>query len=726
MATSGSFNTTGYEGRYLTLSWTATQSIANNTSTISWTLAGAGTASSSWYYAGNFKVVIAGETVYSSETRIQLYNGTTVATGTKTITHNNDGTKSVAMSAEAGIYTYAVNCTGSSTFTLTTIPRAASILTAPNFNDEENPTVTYSNPAGNNVSSLDICMSADNGATVLIGYKTLSATSSSYTFNLTSTERGYLRSACASSNSCTISFIIRTYIGGSYYYSKLNKTLSIINANPVISPTIQDSNDTTYGLTGNRNIMVNLYSNANITMGVTAQKNTTISSKKVTCGNKSRTSDGTINNVESGTFVITATDARGNTSTYTVNKTFIPYVKLTCDIANTQPDTQGNYAFTISGNYYNASFGSQSNTLTVQYRYKESGGSYGSWTSMTATKTNNTYTATANITGLDYRKNYIFQAKATDKLDSITTAEHPARALPVFDWSGSDFNFNVPVNFAQGATGITPSGGTKEYYATSSTGGSTTAKVLTCSDTFTYPPTTGTILRVKFSNGNTTASTPTLNVNNTGAITAVRYSNTTGSMDYMWQAGELVEFMYDGANWVMVEGGRASTTYYGQVKLSSSIGTSSTTALTPSAVNSFVQSGTWTPSVTGIKSSGSTVSGNYIKIGNVCNINFYFTGTANGGGTSSYIYIAGSSLPFTPATTQRWYAGGGALTNGYCKANYVFTGWCIDTNSSNNIYARTSQQATSANIRGSDYAYQGTNTTNTLYGSGTIQYITTS
>ena len=721
MATSGSFNTTGYEGRYLTLSWTATQSIANNTSTISWTLAGAGTASSSWYYAGNFKVVIAGETVYSSETRIQLYNGTTVATGTKTITHNSDGTKSVSMSAEAGIYTYAVNCTGSSTFTLTTIPRAASILTAPNFNDEENPTVTYSNPAGNNVTSLDICMSADDGATVLIGYKTLSATSSSYTFSLTSTERGYLRSACASSNSCTISFIIRTYIGGSYYYSKLNKTLSIINANPVISPTIQDSNDTTYGLTGNRNIMVNLYSNASITMGVTAQKNTTISSKKVTCGNKSRTSDGTINNVESGTFVITATDARGNTSTYTVNKTFIPYVKLTCDIANTQPDTQGNYAFTISGNYYNASFGSQSNTLTVQYRYKESGGSYGSWTSMTATKTNNTYTATANITGLDYRKNYIFQAQATDKLVSITTAEHPARALPVFDWSGSDFNFNVPVNFAAGATGISGGGG-NVFYGTCSTSAGTTAKVVSCSDFSDF--TTGAILTVKFTNGNTVSS-PSLNVNSKGAKYVVKYG-TTASLAYSWGAGEAVSFVYDGTYWCMINGLPATTSYYGVTKLQSTIDSTSSTALTPSAVNDFVKSGTWTPSVTGVTAASLTSSGSYIKVGNIVTINFFFSGTANGGGTSSNIYIAGSSLPFTPSNVQRWYSGGGNLTNYYTAANYVFSGWTLETLNSNNIYARAVQVSTSGAIRSSSYAYQGTNKSNTVYGAGTIQYIATS
>lgn len=720
MALSGSLNTTNYEGRYLTLSWTATQSIANNTSTISWTLAGAGNASSSWYYAGNFKVVIAGETVYSSATRIQLYNGTTVATGTKTITHNSDGTKSVTMSAEAGIYNVAVNCSGSSTFTLDTIPRQATIQSAPNFTDEDNPTVTYSNPAGNNVTTLEICISTD-GTTALIGYKTLTKTATSYTFSLSSSERTSLRTACSTSNSMTVTFIIKTVMAGVTYYSKLNKTLSIINANPIISPTVSDSNDTTYALTGDRNKLVKLFSNASITMGISAQKNTSISSKKVTNGSKSRTSDGTINNVETGVFNFTATDARGNTTTKQVTKSLVNYVKLTCNIGNNQPDTDGNFTFQVSGNYFNASFGSQSNTLTVQYRYKTSGGSYSSWTSMTATKDGNTYTASVNITGLDYREAYVFQAKATDKLDTVTTDEHPTRSLPVFDWSGSDFNFNVPVNFAQGATGITTGGGGL-LFGTSSTSASTAAKVVDCSD-FTSL-TTGASIRVKFSNGNSSTS-PTLNVNGTGAKTIYKYG-TTAAMGYMWYSGEVVDFVYDGTYWLMVEGGVATTSYYGVTRLQSSITSASTTALTPSAVYDFVKSGTWTPSVTGIKSSGATTSGSYIKIGNVVIVNFYFTGTANGGGNTSYIYIAGSSLPFAPSTAQRWYSGGGTLTYCYCAANYVFSGWTLDTNSSNHIYARTSQNATSAGVRQSSYAYQGTNTSNTIYGSGTLQYITTS
>ena len=125
MASSGSFNTNGYNGRYLTFSWTEqSQNVANNTTTISWTLKGAGTASVGYYKAGNFKVVIAGQTVYSSINRIELWEGTVVASGTFTFTHDSEGKKSFSASAEAGVYNSAVNCTGSGNFTLNTINRA--------------------------------------------------------------------------------------------------------------------------------------------------------------------------------------------------------------------------------------------------------------------------------------------------------------------------------------------------------------------------------------------------------------------------------------------------------------------------------------------------------------------------------------------------------------------------------------------------------------------------
>ena len=58
------------------------------------------------------------------------------------------------------------------------------------------------------------------------------------------------------------------------------------------------------------------------------------------CGDKSITSNsGTINAIESGKFIITATDSRGFTTTQTVSKTIVEYVKPTnaLDVEITNP-----------------------------------------------------------------------------------------------------------------------------------------------------------------------------------------------------------------------------------------------------------------------------------------------------------------------------------------------------------------------------------------------------
>ena len=129
MALSGSISTNGAsgagEGRYYTLSWTATQSIANNTSTIAWTLSTAG-GKSSWITERTVYVDIDGERVFSKTNAVDRYRGT-IATGTKTISHNSDGTRSFSVSLAAAIYYSSIGCTGSQTFTLDTIARASTL-----------------------------------------------------------------------------------------------------------------------------------------------------------------------------------------------------------------------------------------------------------------------------------------------------------------------------------------------------------------------------------------------------------------------------------------------------------------------------------------------------------------------------------------------------------------------------------------------------------------------
>ena len=464
MALSGKLNTTvwksnGNRTRYLELSWERTAfSVVEQTSTIKWTLTGKGNYEG-YVMSAPFTVVIDGETVYNSKERIKLYQEQVVATGTKTIKHNTDGTKTFSASVKAGIYWSYVNVSGSGSFTLDLVGMA-SITAAPNFNDEESPTITYYNPVGNAITSLQAAISL-TGESVDIPYRSIEILGNSYTFNLTQAERDILRAATVGSNSRKVRFYLRNVVEGKIYFSWKEVNFTVINAQPTIEASITDINDITAALTGDRNTLIRYHSKVSATMSATAYKKATIAANRIEYNGNFITADvGLYSNVESNVFSFITTDSRNNTATETIVAPMIDYVKPTANIDNTQQmDTTGYYGLKCSGNYYNDTFGytdaAQPNTLTVNFRYKEQGGDYNSWERMGHSLDGNTYSASAFVNGLDYRKTYVFQCQVIDKLNTIVSAEITVNALPVFHWSDSDFVFEVPVIFNAGTSGTT-------------------------------------------------------------------------------------------------------------------------------------------------------------------------------------------------------------------------------------------------------------------------------
>lgn len=135
-ASSGAFETSVYNAAgslypdRIRVEWSSSQSVANNTSTIYWTVMSAGgTGSSSRYVmTGPVTVNIAGVTVYSRADRFAMHVGEPLGSGSFTLTHNSDGTQSFSAWAEAAIYTYAISSTRYDYYVdLPQIPRASSI-----------------------------------------------------------------------------------------------------------------------------------------------------------------------------------------------------------------------------------------------------------------------------------------------------------------------------------------------------------------------------------------------------------------------------------------------------------------------------------------------------------------------------------------------------------------------------------------------------------------------
>lgn len=447
MALSGSFNTNGYDGRYYTLSWSASQSIAGNYSTISWSISCAG--GSGWYAERTLYAKLAGQVLVNKTDRVQRYAGT-VASGSFNVSHDSVGAKSISGSMRVAVYYSSVNCTGSGSWSLNTIPRQANLTAAPNFNDTQNPTISYSNPAGNNVSSLQACISL-TGSKDDIAYRNISKTGSSYTFSLTDAERNVLRNATTSANSRTVTFFVKTVIGGTTFYSTIARTLTITGANPTLTPTVVDTNATTIALTGNSNTLVKYYSNAKASATYSTYKGATLKSYKLTYGGSNYTANPqTFNGVQGNSFAFEIYDSRGNAARQTVTKTLIDYVKLTCNARLKSFTADGEATLAIHGNYWSGNFGAAANTLTLQYRYKVDGGDYSDWIAISPTISGNTYSVDHVVSGLNYQNLYYCQVRAIDKLATVPVAEFDMQGTPVFDWSAEDFHFHVPVTFVDG------------------------------------------------------------------------------------------------------------------------------------------------------------------------------------------------------------------------------------------------------------------------------------
>lgn len=393
MATYTLYSKKSYEGRKLRLYCTSTTNIANNTSTIKWTLYSEG-GSSSYYTTGPTTVKINGvEVYYKGRTnwdnkKFPVAKGST--SGTLTVTHNSDGKKSISVSLATAIYTSTVT-TNSGTWTLDNIPRYATITSAPNFTDIQNPTIQYNNQAGTNATSLQACISL-TGSNDDVEYRDISLTGTSYTFNLTEAERNVLRQATTTSNTRTVYFYLKTVTSGNTFYQKKAVTFTIVNANPTFNVAYLDTNSTTTAITGNNQQIIQNKSTLQINItNATALKYATLETASVNINGTVTTQSisgssltlniGTLDVSSNLTVPVTITDSRDNSTT--INLTIqvlswsLPSAIITLQRLNNYYPTTN---LTVDANYSSLD---NKNTITIQYQIKKvSDTSYGSLTTI--------------------------------------------------------------------------------------------------------------------------------------------------------------------------------------------------------------------------------------------------------------------------------------------------------------------------------------------------------
>lgn len=380
MATSGTFKTSAYDGACLQFDWMLkNQSVANNQSVITWTLKGAGIKSGYWYMAGPFKCVVNGTTVYQSNTRIKLYTGTVVASGKLAIGHDTNGSKSFSAYAECAIYTTAVNCKGSGSWSLPDIGRASK----PSLN-------TWPNNSPNFNIDDTIVVHMNRKSSVFTHTVVLKLGSYSYTIGTGVTDNisldtdriaSNLYAQMPNSNEMTGEIAVTTYSGSAVIgTSSCTIIAHVVNSNPTFNVEYEDSNSKTVAITENNQYIIRNNStlkisvnNAQALNSATLKTITAVVNGNAFTGTLSG-STGTINvgvvNISHDTEVtVKIVDSRGNAGQKEI--TVLVY-DWTLPSAIIKLNRKSNYysesILNVNANY--SSIGDK-NSVTIKYRTKK-------------------------------------------------------------------------------------------------------------------------------------------------------------------------------------------------------------------------------------------------------------------------------------------------------------------------------------------------------------------
>lgn len=373
---------------------------------------------------------------YTNTHKLPRNTTTTIVDRTVTITHNDDGQRSVGASYSCPTGISVGTLSGSTSIKLTTIPRYSVISSAPNFNDEENPTITFSNPSGG-YFSLKAKIEA-GGNTQLIT-RTLSNNATSCTFDLTDSERNTLRGLITSSNSLNVRFTICCMNGSSELSSSyLDRVMTITNGNPTFSTfTYKDTNTTVTAITGNNQVLVKGLSTLQATISAS---NKMVANKKATAKNYIATIDDINKSADYSTSDITldlgsvstsgtkrlnirAYDSRNNSTLVYKDIVVYDYDKPVINATLTRLNNFENQTtLKVSGTYSKLTINNTNKNVvsTIQYRYRETNGTWSSWKTLTSTISDGKFTCTDVILSLDNTKSFEFQIQAIDKLQTTT------------------------------------------------------------------------------------------------------------------------------------------------------------------------------------------------------------------------------------------------------------------------------------------------------------------
>ena len=467
-----------------------------------------------------------------------------------------------------------------------------------------------------------------NGSTTYLSLagRVWSAGTAYRTITLTASERTTLLNAMASVKSFTATIELVTKSGSTQIGSASTCTCTIrtsqANSGPSISGfTFADSYSTTTAITDNDQVLIQDYSRLTVTPGTaTARNGASIVSYSAVCSGvtKSNTTGaalslGTIGTSGTRDITLTVTDSRGYTASVTQSVTVVPYSKPRVSSVSLRRtnDIETEMQLVFNGSISPITVdGTQKNSLLyARYRYKlTSASSYNSYTSIlgSVTATSSSFSfSNLELCNLDSESSYDFHLQIRDQLNSLTSLDLyfvVSQGTPLVALRKKMVGINTPSpEAALHVVGDTRVEGMlipddidytfdKPYFGVCETAAATQTKVVTC-DEFRLEK--GALLAVQFTYANT-ATSPSMNVNGTGAI-AICGTNGYYVNANMWTANQMVHFVYNGTWWIALNCLPATTARYGITMLSNSLNsTSGSLAATPYAVKMAYDRNSWT------------------------------------------------------------------------------------------------------------------------------------
>lgn len=433
MASSGSI-TGAYRGYTLRSDWSAVHNAAGNYSdvTVKHTLVIGSAYSLNIASRTNTCSVGGVSQGYTSGSINQKGGSVLLGTTVHRVSHNADGTKTAQLTD-----TFNINATidgtkvgsiaASGSISLDRIARNATIVTANDFTDETNPTLTYSNPSS---FACDVSIEFAGGSITRAG--AISGTSGSYTMQLTDSERTTLLNASKNSPTLKVTYVLKTTIDGTAYYSRAERKMNVVDAAPELGAvSYEDTNAATVAVTVDKSRIVQNHSTLAVKVPTaTAKKGATIVSYEISFGGVSKTvtssgtvSLGAVDVSYSQALTVTATDSRGFTASQSVHVTVDDYSAPTAVIDlhrlnNFEPETY----LTAYARY---SYINGKNAATIKAKFKKvTDTAYGEPVTLSD--------SVQSVVTCDRDSAYDFSVTISDRLEETTYSLALGKGIPSF------------------------------------------------------------------------------------------------------------------------------------------------------------------------------------------------------------------------------------------------------------------------------------------------------